>query len=260
VRRSSPAYLKEVYILGIRPSAQPNSVQCLELLGTTFAITTTTLLTACHVLRDEESGAYLVGELVICRKVVKLGSVLTMESPIRVRMVDKDLDADFAILRLDDPVAHSFSAFLPLCCAADLPDVSLENEELKSYHAPIGQFLTNAFVDMTIWAGSYRRVLQYDRNGDVVLVECGLYRGSCGAPYINHAGQVVGMHLSSVHEGRNFSLVKKRKRVVGGSVPASTLGDVIDSVTDIVDVHASVSEGLVLCKQPRILQEVTIVP
>jgi hypothetical protein len=246
-----------VFILGIAPSAAPNSVQALELLGTTFAITTTALLTACHVLRDED-GVDLVGDLVISRRVVKKGGVLSMVDPINVKILDFNEAADFAILKLNDPKVLSFSAFVPVCAEIDLPDPTVtENEDLKSYYAPIGQFLANGIVEMAIWSGSYQRVLQYDRNGETVLVECGLYRGSCGAPYINSAGCAVAMHLSSIHEGKSVTLVKKRKRVTGGSGSAvpSTLGDVIDSVSDLSEVHESAREGLVLCRQPRIMQE-----
>lgn len=148
----------------------------------------------------------------ICRKVVKQGGALSMVNPIRVKVVDMDITADFAILKLDDPVFLSFKAFIPLCSAAELPDVSLEKEEVKSYHTHIGQFRTNAFAEMSIWSGNYHSVLQYNQDGATLLVECGLYRGSCGAPYFNHAGCVVAMHLASMYEGRNVSLAKKRKR------------------------------------------------
>ena len=236
---------------------KPNAVQELVLLGTAFAVTPNKLLTAYHVFFDEDIGAELVGQIVICRKIAKNADAYVMDAPIAVKLAELDVAADFAFLDLDDVAVKSFDSYIPLSLEANLPDASIEGEELKSYHAPIGQFVTNAFVDMTIWSGPYERVLQYDRGGKIILVDVGLYRGACGAPYVNHSGHVVAMHLSSMHEVKNFSLVKKRKRSARkSSATSSQLGDVIDSVTDMADVHASIREGLVLCRQPLILQTI----
>lgn len=102
-----------------------------------------------------------------------------------------------------------------------------------------------------LWADSFKNVLQYDANGRIyIVVDGGLYRGCCGAPYISHSDQVVAMHLSS---GRNISLVKKRSRkeqrssstaATTQSEKPSTMNDIIDSVSDVSNVHSSVREGL----------------
>ena len=71
----------------------------------------------------------------------------------------------------------------------------------------IGQYLTNTFDSMTILSDNYKKVLQY--NADRTKIYCdGLYRGSCGAPYINHDGHVVALHLASMNESGNYSNVK----------------------------------------------------
>ena len=71
---------------------------------------------------------------------------------------------------------------------ANLPAETQEIEEVKCYYAPIGQFQQNPFYELNIWAGEYARVLQFDREGEMIIVDGGLYRGSCGAPYINNDG------------------------------------------------------------------------
>lgn len=252
-RRPSPIFLKEVYILGI--ISGPSEAPILDLLGTTFAVSDRKLLTAAHVIYEDDGTTLLPGQLVIAKRVEKRGSENMMVDPIRVKRLDDGLpSSDFAILELVES-ENSFTAFIPLCAAEYLPDVSLESVELKCYYAPIGQFMANAFEEMYIWAGDYERVLQYDKKGTTVLVNGGLYRGSCGAPYVNHKGWVVALHVSSMHEGRNVSLVKKRKRgeptlpATSADTPKhSELDDVIDTITNISEVHGSIREGLVLCK------------
>jgi hypothetical protein len=247
-RRFSPPHLKEVYILGILSGV--SNAPTLELLGTAFAVSHSKLLTAAHVLFDDDGALnQLSGKLVIAMTVSKQGSDLIMKNPIHVVLQAHGLpSSDIAILELVD-TQKPFGAFFPLCAELELPELSKENEELKCYYAPIGQFLTNSFEDMSIWCGDYERVLQYDRSGSAVIVNGGLYRGSCGAPYVNHEGSAVALHISSMHEGRNVSLVKKRKRGdPAASAPESSIDDVIDSLTDISAVHESVREGLVLCK------------
>ena len=252
-RRASPIFLKEVYILGI--ISGPSEAPILDLLGTTFAVSDRKLLTAAHVIYEDDETTVLPGQLVIAKKVEKQGSENMMVDPIHVKLLVDGLPlSDVAILELVESVNY-FTAFIPLCAAGDLPDVSLENVELKCYYAPIGQFMANAFEEMAIWAGDYERVLQYDKKGTAVLVNGGLYRGSCGAPYVNHNGCVVALHVSSMHEGRNVSLVKKRKRceptlpAASAATPKpSELGDIIDTITNLSEVHESVREGLVLCK------------
>ncbi len=59
-----------------------------------------------------------------------------------------------------------------LCPASDLPDLTMnEREELQTYHAPIGQFLSNGFTDGKIWCEDYKQVLQYDRRDAVIFVK-----------------------------------------------------------------------------------------
>ena len=74
-----------------------------------------------------------------------------------------------------------------------------------------------------MWTDEYKRVLLYNcaRLSTRILVAGGLYRGSCGAPYINRDGFVVDMHIASLNESKekeNVSNVKSKKKKLCPSV------------------------------------------
>lgn len=75
-----------------------------------------------------------------------------------------------------------FGDYFPLCPKSELPDVKAQTVVLKAFVAPIGQFLRSGGRDLEIWADDYQRVLQYDKNRTQIVVNHGLYRGSCGSP------------------------------------------------------------------------------
>ena len=58
---------------------------------------------------------------------------------------------------------------------------------------------------MRLWMEDFSRIKQYDEN--TILVDKGLYRGSCGAPYITPDGLVIGMHL--VCKSNEWKNIKK---------------------------------------------------
>ena len=96
-------------------------------------------------------------------------------------------------------------------------------------------------------ADEYKRVLQYNCLSTRILVAGGLYRGSCGAPYINRDGFVVVMHIASLNKSKekeNVSNEKSKKRKLFPSVQ-DQLTEVQSEVTDLA-VHASIKEGVVL--------------
>ncbi len=139
-------------------------------------------------------------------------------------------------------MVHSFDSFIPICREINLPDITVDEiAPLKSYHAPIGQFSRNGFCELNIWVDNNDRVLQYDRDMTRIVVNGVLYRASCGAPYIDCNGYAVAMHVASTDKGEK----RKRKRKTWRIMP-STVSDVIDTIADILQVYASVREGLVL--------------
>jgi hypothetical protein len=219
-----------------------------ELLGTAFAVTKSHVITAHHNIHDEQSGSLFPGSLYICRRVEKRSSYIDFIQPIKLKYVVGNVDEDWAIMEIEDK-SNTFLHGMPLCPASDLPDLTMnEHAKLKTYHAPIGQFLSNGFTDGEIWCENYKQILQYDRRGAVILVDGGLYRGSCGGPYIDHQGRVVAMHLSSMHEGKEFSRVKKRpKRETVGSL-VKLVQEIDEQSTDLNDVHNSIRQGVVLSR------------
>jgi hypothetical protein len=152
---------------------------------------------------------------------------------------------DWAILELRNS-AQNFTSFFPLCEINDLPD-PLMRPELKALYAPIGQYRINPFRELKIWAGKYELVLQLDEEEKKIFVDGGLYRGSCGAPYIDRNNKVVALHLASLNEGRELSSTKKKR----------TVEDLEEFMTDQSDVHHSIREGLVLALVPDIQNFIT---
>jgi len=89
-----------------------------------------------------------------------------------------------------------------------------------------------------------------------ILVVGGLYRGSCGAPYINRDDFVVDMHIASLNESKekeNVSNVKSKKRKLCPSLQ-DQITEVQSEVTDLAAVHASIKEGVVLCNCVSFMQ------
>ena len=225
----------------------------LELLGTSFVVTRYHVLTTCHNLTDEK-GAILTGRFVISRQAKKQGEYQVFPEPINVDLVRFDLVSDWALLKVES-THKAFERFVPLCPERSLPNPTRnENEELKAYIAPIGFYLQNALESCSIWAESYGSVKQYDRDGHIILVDGGLYRGSCGGPYVNHAGEAVAMHIASMHEGKNLSTIK---RLPAQKVTKAQLSEQVSQIdertTDMNDVHNSLRQGIVIAKLPELM-------
>jgi hypothetical protein len=236
-RPVSPLYFKEVYILGIISS--PGNI---EMAGTAFSITRRHVITAHHNIFDEEKQSDF-DSFAITREVKKVASDFVFESPLFMKLVSKDPSADWAILELM-PQHPNFLSCFPLCSRDQLPDPDRSSSQSKAIFAPIGSFRQSSLRSMHVWAEEFSKIFQYDENN--VIVDGGLYRGSCGAPYITPEGLVIGMHLASMHEAKNMSLTKK-KRNRASMEDGKGIVDVAESLTDLAEVHASTKVGLVLC-------------
>lgn len=278
-----------MFILGQGPDCHENVITS-DLFGTCFAVTKTHVLTAHHLLCEEDEvtpryshdGLALEGKFLISRCAIKAGENEVFELPMEVRLVDKDEEKDWALLELVDST-KPFPAWLQVCDKSALPDPDTEAVDLKAFFAPIGQFRGNSFLTLKIWVDEYRRVLQYDRPQNTnVIVDGGLYRGSCGSPYLNSHGKVVALHLGSDNKGRNVSLVKAKPsahvplsgqkrsvRITTTKVASaldelatemtSSLGEVLEYATDLGDVHASTRVGVVLANVPRLYDLISTV-
>lgn len=242
VRPTSPPYMKEVYILGtVEISGR------IEMAGTAFAITGRHVITAYHNIWEEESKTEF-SSCALTKEVRKDGGAYSFVDPLYLKLVLKGKgtseNEDWAILELE-PSHPNFQYYFPLCPLNKLPDLSIGSFQARSIFAPIGSFRVSSLRTMRLWVEDFSKIFQYDEN--TVIVDGGLYRGSCGAPYIATDGLVIGMHLASEHEGRNVSLTT-RKRNRSSMEVGKTIVDVAESVTDLADVHASVKVGLVLSK------------
>jgi hypothetical protein len=219
----------------------------LVLLGTAFPVCGKYIMTVYHNIVDEDSKtkpkARLSDSFVIGKTIEKLNGEHVMQSPIEVSFEWGNEDEDFVFLKIVDAM-NFVNDYLPICPEETLPNPLInEREELKTYHAPIGQYLNNQYPSLNIWSDDYKRVYQYHSNGKRIIVDGGLYRGSCGGPYVNHEGLVVAMHVASMHEGKNISNVKRRKL-------AKRIDDLESLTSSNYDLHQSVREGVVLARNP----------
>jgi hypothetical protein len=246
VRPRSPPQFDKVFVIA---EAIDHS-EYFDLLGTSFAITSRHVITAYHNLGD---GLGMVGGAIgnigniysIARVAKKVSDKSTLIDPFDVTFcLGNDIE-DWAILELRNS-AQKFTSFFHLCEINDLPDI-LMRPKLKALYAPIGQYRVNSFRELKIWASEYELVLQFEEEDKKIFLDGGLYRGSCGAPYIDENNKVVALHLASLNEGREFSYTKKKR----------TIKDLEEVMTDQSDVHHSIREGLVLALVPAIQKFIT---
>ncbi len=229
----------------------------LVLLGTAFPVTHRHMITTYHSLIDDDSKPVdeemlRAKSFVIGTAVVKENGVDVMVAPISVAFVSGNAGDDFAFLQITNP-ANYLNSYLPLCPLDRLPDRNVkESSEVKAYHAPIGQYQNNDITELVIWTEDYKRVLQYQAQGTRILVDGGLYRGSCGGPYVDHDGFVVAMHCASMHEGKNMSNVKKRKHV-------DRIEDLESLASSLHNIHNSVREGIVLSRIKAVVDFITAI-
>lgn len=237
--------MKQVYVIGVFDARND-----IVLAGTAFAISPNQVITAYHNIYDEvDDQIQPFSKCAIASSVEKCGGRHEFQNPILVQIEHSSYDNDWAILKVTDNTV--FTSFLPICPEDELPDPMVEIEGVSAYHAPIEFYRANAINSLVVWADGFQNVLQYDRGGSMILVDGGLYKGSCGGPYVNRAGKVVGMHLGSLHEAKEGVPQKKRTR----SSRAVNLGDlesISSSVKSLGDVHAHTKEGLVLCREPTL--------
>lgn len=215
------------------------------LLGTAFPVTRKHVVTAFHNVMDDKANARLSDTFVIGKRVERNNGIHEMENPIEVTVDWGDPVEDFVFLQIVN-AANYVNDYLPLCPEPLLPN-PYENErvEVKTYHAPIGQYLSNEISYLAIWSDDYKRVLQVHISGRRIIVDGGLYRGSCGGPYINYEGLVVAMHITSMHEGKNISDSKGRKRKMKDRVE-----DLESLSASVYDLHQLVREEIVLSRIP----------
>lgn len=236
-RPLSPQHFDKIFVI----AQATNDSRYVELLGTCFAITTRHIITAYHNLTDETGNTTgsTTNPYQIARIARKVSDKDSLDNPLVVTFCEGEAIDDWAILELADPL-EQFANFFPVCGYSDLPDISMK-AELKSFYSPIGQYRRNSFRELKIWRDDYKPVLQYEEKK--ILLDGGLYRGSCGAPYIDRDNKVVALHLSSMHEGQDISVTKKKR----------TLKNLEEFMTDQSDIHNSIREGLVLASVPNIL-------
>lgn len=250
MRRNSIGYSEAVFVLGVRDLTTGN----VEATGTCFAITPRHLITAYHNFCEEDGITQISNVGLISKTVVKSGSDEIFDMPLFITIIEFDIAYDWAICSLDD-ASIVLPLVIPLCPEPSLPVLRIEAVDIKCLYAPIGAFRENPITNLEIWAENYKSVLQYDKPDKTsVLVEGRLYRGSCGAPYITRNGLVLGMHLYSMHEGKDYSATKKRtlSRLTMKTLEMTT-DKISDSISDLADVHASIKGGLVLSRCPRVV-------
>jgi hypothetical protein len=127
---------------------------------------------------------------------------------------------------------------------------------VKALFAPIGLYLSNNYSSMHIWADEFHRVMQY-LDPQHIIVGRGFYAGTCGSPYVNENGLVVGMHTSSMHERIERSDVPKEKRRRISTAERLDKWDHDRESTDLANIHGYVREAVVLSNIPQFVHEVS---
>jgi hypothetical protein len=189
-RPKSPSPFDKVFVI----AQDIDTSGHVDLLGTCFSITTKHVITAYHNLVDDK------GEIVSSFKIAQVGKkdreFNSLESPFDVMFVSGNAVDDWAILVLTND--QRFDNFFPVCEVDDLPNIP-EQPKMRSFYYPIGQYRRNSYTELRLWCDMYKPALQYE--GNRILLDGGLYRGSCGAPYVDRNNKVVALHLSSMYEG-----------------------------------------------------------
>lgn len=252
-RRNSPSSKGEVFILGYSIIDTSSDV---SLLGTAFSISNDRVVTAYHVLTDDITKQLLHSSFLISRTVTRdaTNGNHIFDDDIEVKLVIHDVDNDWAILAILDP-AKRRQNWYSLCPHQDLPPDPIDDTYMvKAFFAPIGLYLSNNYPSMHIWADEFHRVMQY-LDPQNIIVNGGFYAGTCGSPYLNENGYVVGMHTESMHEGKDRSLVPENKR---RRISITERLDKLESESiDLASIHGSVRQAVVLSNIQQFIHEVS---
>lgn len=257
--------------------------------GTAFAVSSRHVLTAAHNLIDTDRELYLV-KMVVSDKFFK-------KIVVERTSLSSDI-TDWSILRLaeqeqDLPYVPDFATL------EELPQMTGgKSSEVRAIHAPMAKYNTNDSMTIEVENESFQRISKYDflgtkkeevegrifKEGEGVptsarehpdahflLVAGSLSKGSCGAPYFNHEGKVVAMHLSSMDDAMTIRdvlsrVMKKRKSTEAVSGAKKKKTSKKDEVAEALNVSHledddwesttsafhDVKVGLVLCKEPTV--------
>ncbi len=218
---------------------------------------------------------------------------------------------DWAVLVLAEAEEDDLPYVPTIATLQDLPMMTGKwKAEVRAIHAPMAKFIANESLTIEVENESFNRISKYDFLGEAknetlprvfkegagdptsgrehpdgyfLLVAGSLSKGSCGAPYFNHDGQVVAMHVASMDDSVTIRdvlarIMKKRKEAEGGK--RKEIGDVdsgkkkkkITNTKDeakiedtpltshlhreewdsTTDGFHDVKVGLVLCKEPTV--------
>lgn len=247
---------REVFIIGI---VLPDGRTAAS--GTAFPITPRHIITAFHVVSDPDpqSGLLIPYErCLLSKSVTKHVRQDIFEDPIFVRVVEGERENDWVILEMEKEGA-TFQSFFPLCPIQNLPKPRSEKDEVKTYFAAT-EFYRNNTQSLEVWYGGFARVLQYDKEGQVLLMSSGISSASCGGPMVNHNGEVVSMHVATLHENpelrRGQSLDTGGRGRLGSESREDSceVESLTDSVSEYSNGRASVQEGLVLSRVEAVVR------
>lgn len=254
--------------------------------GTAFAVSSRHVLTAAHNLIDTDLELYLAKMIVF----KKFYEKIVVE---RTNMFSET--TDWCILRLaegepDLPYVPNFATL------DELPQMTRgKSSEVRAIHAPMAKYKANDSMAIEVENESFQRICKYDilgakkeesevrflkvgvgaytsardhPDGHFLLVEGSLSKGSCGAPYFNHEGKVVAMHLSSIDDTMTIRdvlsrVMKKKKSAEGVCNAKKRKADLMDEAAEALNTEDEdwvstisafhdVKVGLVLCKEPTV--------
>ena len=237
--------------------------------GTAFAFNCDHVVTAFHNIYELDKTDDSKLEVLECVLVTKISKNYNDDDVdygdpskhIRLEFVEGDKSEDWAVLRRTD--GFTFPHPLSICLEFDLPALD-DDEAIKPFGFPLASF--NLHLSGELFSSHRRSVAQY--LGSKLLCIGGLHGGMSGGPYINRLGKVVAIHLASSNETEksapraalstiNYAKYKNKKRTFANAQRElqeniKAMEDSIDHLSSLydssIDVHQSISEGLVLCK------------
>jgi S1-C subfamily serine protease len=152
-------------------------------IGTTFAVSTRYLLTACHNLQNVRQKKYTIASALR-----KTGHNVYID----VRVVYKNEGMDWAMLETEE--GSKSLVPIPISLLDPLPSEA----DLKVYHGPVTLYnegSSSALTAVSHWVKYWTATEHH------IITSNGLYSGSSGAPFILRSGEVVAIHVCMDNQG-----------------------------------------------------------
>jgi hypothetical protein len=215
--------------------------------GTCFVVSSTLLLTAYHNLSLTTG---LPQNWSIASGLSRdARGLIVLENPIPVKVFCHSMQGDWALLSRDDNLQFDPLDVVPIC-SAPLPE--------PETHITVCHCALDIFRDGRVSAAKPMavdaRVGFYSKHK--MFFQVGLFGGSSGGLIALPNGTALGMHLDGVNAATLAKVFcSQRQAVVANNQPLPVEDDITLASDSNEQATGVLSEGLVICKYKRIVQE-----